>query len=105
MNSVKTIQELVRKSQELNVYFSEQNLLLSEKIDDLEQYGRRRSLRMYGVSPNDMESGEDVRKLVLQLISDANINVLRNFVDRAHRIGKVLAKDVVKKTLDNCSFQ
>ena len=96
-NSVKLIQEHVRKLQESNVNLRKQNSILEGNIDDLEQYGRRQSLRIYGVPLSDGETSEDVCNIVLRLISDANIAVPMNFVDRAHRIGKAMVKDGVKK--------
>ena len=96
-NSVKLIQEHVRKLQESNVNLRKQNSILEGNIDDLEQYGRRQSLRIYGVPLSDGKTSEDVRNIVLRLISDANIAVPMNFVDRARRIGKAMVKDGVKK--------
>ena len=76
-----------------------QNSIFEGNIDDLEQYGRRQSLRIYGYGMplSDGETSEDVRNIVFPLISDANIAVPMNFVDRAHRIGKAMVKDGVKK--------
>ena len=71
--------------------------ILADKLDDLEQYGRRLSVRVYGIPPVEKETGEDVRNKVLKIISDAKIDVPANFVDRAHRIGKVVTIDGTKK--------
>lgn len=96
-DSVAVIHEHVRKLQESNDLLKKQNSMLYDKVDDLEQYGRRQCLRIYGVPPKEGETSDDVRKEVLGIVRDANMNIPENFVDRAHRIGKEVVKDGVKK--------
>ena len=66
-NPVAVIEEHVRKLQESNDLLRKQNFMLHEKVDDLEQYGRRQCLRIYGVTPREGETSEDVREKVLHL--------------------------------------
>ena len=96
-NSVAVIQEHVKKLQESNDLLRKQYSMLHEKVDDLEQYGRRQCPRTYGFPQREGEYSKYVRNKVLQIISEATMSISENFVNRAHRIGKEVFKDGVKK--------
>lgn len=58
---------------------------LERKYDQLEQYTRRNSLRIYGI-PESTE--EDTSKLVLQLFREKmKLDIILSHIDRSHRIG------------------
>ena len=61
-----------------------------EKINDLEQYGRRNSLRIFGVTEKKNETLADIDKTVIQLAKESlNITLKEEDIDIAHRVGKV----------------
>ena len=57
------------------------------KIDALEQYGRRESIRIHGVpeSSENNDDGEDVVKTIAKLLK---VDVNDCDIQRAHRLGK-----------------
>lgn len=57
---------------------------LESKIDNLEQYGRRQCLRVFGVKE---EPGEDTDKLVVDIAKKIGVELSVNDIDRSHRIG------------------
>ena len=58
----------------------------SAKANDNEQYSRRNNIRIFGLPETE---GEDCYDLVLKLCqNDLEINVARDELDRAHRVGK-----------------
>ena len=62
---------------------------LEARIDDGEQYSRRMCLRINGVPiPSDNGKEECVEK-VHKLIKETGIDVPKESIDRAHRIGRV----------------
>ena len=67
----------------------EQNHKLKDKVEVLEQYGRRQSLCIFGLPLPLKETSDDVKEKVAKLISDSNIDVPVSATNRAHRIGKV----------------
>ena len=65
------------------------NLRLERLIDDHEQYGRRTSLRITGISktsPN--ETAHDCKSAVQEEIKKLGVTLDENCIDRAHRVGK-----------------
>ena len=71
-------------------YLKHDNEVLSKKIDENEQYGRRLCVRIEGVpaAESGKETAEDVYLLVENIIKEAEIEVPSSVLDRAHRIGK-----------------
>ena len=61
-----------------------------EKIEELDQYGRRLCLRINGIEMKKDETSGDVFNLVKEKIVEAKVDIPNCVVDRAHRIGKVL---------------
>ena len=86
--------------QHVNV-LKQQNDKLITSIDDLEQYGRRQSLRFYGVPQEDDETNESVVNKVHKIMRDSECDIPLNFIDRAHRVGKK-CQDIIVKF---CSFR
>ena len=86
--------------QHINV-LKQLNDKLITSIDDLEQYGRRQSLRVYGVPQEDDETSESVVNKVHQIMKDIECDIPINFIDRAHRVGKK-RQDIIVKF---CSFR
>ena len=72
--------------------------MLREKIDDLEQYTRRSSLRIHGVPE---ERGENVEDKLLNIFSEKlGITITPECVDRCHRVGPIRnGTDTRKKTV------
>lgn len=61
-----------------------ENAILCTKIDDLEQYSRRKNLRIYGVPE---EKGEDTTKKVLDICKNVlKLDTSVHDIDRCHRI-------------------
>ena len=59
---------------------------LEEKHDDLEQYGRRYSLRLHTTVPE--ERGEDTDKIVLEATNTLGVDVKLDDISRSHRVGR-----------------
>ena len=59
------------------------------KVNDLEQYGRRNSIRIYGVPEKGSENAEDTSETVINLLNDRieDLNLTRENIDIAHRLG------------------
>lgn len=64
------------------------------RVEALEQYGRRTSLRIHGVKTKDDESDEDVVKVVEKVAEQIGVDISRDDIFRCHRVGK-------EKKLDN----
>ena len=93
-SNVEMLQEHVK-------YLKKQNEGFVNSMDDLEQYGRRQCLRMYGIPQEENETAEDVVNKVYNVIKDINCDVSFNLIDRAHRVGKK-REDIIVKF---CSFR
>ncbi|KAK3920648.1 LINE-1 retrotransposable element ORF1 protein [Frankliniella fusca] len=57
---------------------------LDSKVDELEQYGRRNNLRIFGVKEREGECTDDI---VLTVASKMDVTFDRSVIDRSHRIG------------------
>ena len=62
-------------------------------IDALEQYGRRKNLRIHG-SPESKEKQDDGENIIFELAKELNIDLKSCDIQRAYRLGKK------KKTVD-----
>ena len=71
------------------LHLKEEDNKLKDKVEVLEQYGCRQSLRIFGLSLPTKETSDDVKQKLAKLISDSNIDVPVSSIGRAHRIGKV----------------
>ena len=60
----------------------------NEKLDDLEQYGRRLCVRIDGVPEITNETNEQVFEYVTGKIKETGEDIPNVVIDRAHRIGK-----------------
>ena len=66
-----------------------QNNLSERKNDDLEQYGRRTSLRIDGLEVSEKETASECESKVKSYISEVlELEIDENDYDRVHRIGK-----------------
>ena len=61
--------------------------LLERKIDDGEQYQRRRSLRINGIAGDSNESGADCLTKVKDEVRKLGVNVVDCEYDRSHTVG------------------
>ena len=60
-----------------------------EKPDDAEQYGRRSSVRIFGVPlSSGSESSDDCIAKVKQVFTEIKVDVPEDGIDRVHRIGR-----------------
>ena len=84
--SIRAVQDHVRSLQE-------KHELLESVIEDLQQYGRRPSLRIFGVKAAKKESEEDVISLVADAVKGAGGDVPNCSIDRGHRVGQVRTGD------------
>ena len=57
-------------------------------MEELEQYGRRLSLRIDGVPVKKMEKSQDAFEHVVSMFDEAGAGNVNGYIDRAHRIGK-----------------
>ena len=75
-------------------YFDSQDELKSRKIDDLEQYGRRESLRFSGFEVKENESIEECESKVKIYIKNClNVDIEESEFNRIHRIGPKINKN------------
>ena len=63
------------------------NESLVDKLDLLEQYSRRQSLRIDGIEYSSNESNDDVIKIVKDCFEEAEVTIPDVALDRAHRVG------------------
>ena len=66
----------------------EQLNLQTEKDFELEQYGRRLSLKIDGVPVKEKERSQDVFEHVVGMLEEASAGNVDGYIDRAHRIVK-----------------
>ncbi|KAI5703797.1 hypothetical protein M8J75_016350 [Diaphorina citri] len=79
----KRVEQLERDVQ----YLQKENVDLKNKMIELEQYGRRNSIRIFGMQES---KDEDTVAAVVQLVnSRLNIQVTNRDVDACHRLGKM----------------
>ena len=95
--SIAAIQEHVKKLEVNQNTLRKENINLSERIENLEQYGRRCNVRIYGIPLQNNESSVDIRNKVLKIKSDANMDIPDYAIDRTDRVGKIINKDGQRK--------
>ena len=61
---------------------------LTYRNDELEQYSRRESVRMFGVAEDPNETSETTEKKAIQVFTDLGANVSPNDISACHRVGK-----------------
>lgn len=64
---------------------------VDRKTDELEQYQRRQSLRVFGVAESDRE---DTDQLIVDLAKNIGVNIKVDDIDRSHRVGPRVANRV-----------
>ena len=75
-------------------YFESHDELKSRKIDDLEQYERRESLKFGGFEVKENEFKEERESKVKSYIKNSlNIDIEESEFNRIHRIGPKLKKN------------
>ena len=58
---------------------------MKESIDAQQQYSRRNCLLLHGIEET---KGEDTDNIVLEVLNNyMDLNILKNALDRSHRIG------------------
>lgn len=72
-----------------------ENCMLKEKLDSLEQYTRRSSLRLHGMPEEKNENIED--KLVKIFQERMGVQILPEYIDRCHRVGPIRAATEARK--------
>ncbi|KAK3909296.1 LINE-1 retrotransposable element ORF1 protein [Frankliniella fusca] len=55
------------------------------RLDELEQYGRRNNLRIFGIPEEENENTDDI---ILDLAAKMEVMMHRSCIDRSHRIGR-----------------
>ena len=68
------------------------NIMLAQEIDRLEQYGRRNSIVLSGIKPDDTEDNDKLKECVRKVVGEG-LNMKSEFnrdFDKTHRIGPVL---------------
>lgn len=101
---IKNLQSTIAKKDEQIVIMeheikrmSHNQAILFRKIDDLEQYGRRYSVRINGVEVKPDGQREDVTKLVEECCAEMDTPFQPTKIDRAHRVGGVVTDTRSKK--------
>ena len=61
-----------------------------EKIDNLEQYGRRQNLEIAGVPVQD---GEDTNAVVMEVAKLVDVDILPNHISTSHRLPKKISQN------------
>lgn len=61
---------------------------LTYENDKLQQYSRRESVRVFGVSQSDSESAEEVERKVTHVFKEAGVEVKPDDIAAVHRVGK-----------------
>ena len=75
-------------------YFDSQEELKSRKIEDLEQYGRRESLKFSVFLVKENECKEQCESKVKRYIKNClNVNIEESEFNRIHRIGPKINKN------------
>ena len=64
-------------------------------MDDLEHYGRRQCLRLYGLHVAEKETADDVLVKMKGVVSKLGVEMPDSAYDRAHRIGRIYKDDKV----------
>ena len=86
-------------------YLKKQDEGFGNSMDDLQQYARRRCLRVYGIPQEENETVEDVVKKVHNVIKYINCDVSLNLTDRTDVIVKFCSirnRTVVYKARKKC---
>ena len=94
--SIEKLNDKITNLEKKLAYFESQDELKSDiwKIDDLEQYGRRESLRFSGFEVKENESKEECESKVKIYIKDCmNVDIEESEFNRIHRIGPEINKN------------
>ena len=79
------INEVTDPLQEEIRILKDENQRLKLQIDDVEQYGRRSLVRVSGIPE---EKGENTTEKILEVTSEAGIDIDRRDIKLSHRVGK-----------------
>ena len=82
----KSVEKLKKDNENLRASASN----LDKKINSLEQYGQRQSIRIHGIEvpgKNERDTPDQLIKNVHKMMSDVGVNAPIHVIDRAHRIG------------------
>ena len=92
--SIEKINDKITNLEGKLAYFESQDELKSRKIDDLEPYGPRESLRFSGFEVKENESKEECESKVKSYIKNClNVDVEESEFNRIHRIGPKINKN------------
>ena len=90
---IKDLTDIVKAKDAKITSLEKQVVNLEAKIEDLEQYSRRNSLRIYGIKENEKENSLDMALNLFQ--SKMGLDLQASNIDRVHRVGR---KENDKKT-------
>ena len=88
-SSLVAIKKHVKTLQDQNATMKEKYRILKNELDDLKQYVRRPTLRIYGVIKERNETSDMVEEKVKNMIGGMFPNDSPNVIDRAHRVWKI----------------
>ena len=98
-----SLEERVSVLEQTNIMLYDKNAVLSSSIDYLksqsdshEQYSRRSCLRINGIKQAENESSSDCVDKVIDVCKDLNLDVKKEDIDRAHRVGRDRKTMIVK---------
>ena len=94
MASIEKLNDKITNLEGKLAYFDSQDELKSRKIEDLEQYGRRESLRFSGFLVKENECKEQCESKVKRYIKNClNVNIEESEFNRIYRIGPKINKN------------
>ena len=91
------ISSLQQNIYEMQRYHKETITHFENKCDDLEQYGRRPSLRLDGIPSNKDETPDSLEKAVSNCFTLMGVEYCLHDIDRMHRVGKASFNKFTKR--------
>ena len=102
-DSIEAIKNHVDEIKASQAEMGNRYVMLEKRLEKLEQYTRRPSLRIFGVEVAENETAKDVEGKVLSIINESNIDIDVRGLDRAHRIGR--KKTIKIKNINPSNFE
>ena len=73
----------------------------NQKVDELEQYGRRVCLHIEGVEHKVNEKSEEILEKVIPFINESEAEIPKSVFDRAHRIDPTYTANDTRKKMQS----
>ncbi|KAK3917255.1 Protein unc-13-like protein C [Frankliniella fusca] len=79
------VNELKSELEKKDIVIKQMQDHYEDRLDELEQYGRRNNLRIFGVEEKENENTND---LVIQVSNEMGVCITNSCIDRSHRVGR-----------------